>query len=86
MSLQTKWEKTAKQILDTPKFLKRGTKVIVLPNTPPREVEVEGRFGKRKVYIVETKCYGFIYVTPLQLTRIVEAFDGDYSNAVTVEL
>lgn len=84
--VQTIWEKASTAVLTSPKFLKRGSKVIVLPQTVPKEVEVEGRYGKHKMFIVETRDYGLIYVSKLQLVKIVEAFNGDYSSGVTVEL
>jgi len=84
--VNTQWEKQAKDVLTTPKFLSRGTKVLIMPKTIPHPMEVEGRFGKRPVYIVESKEHGLIYVSPLQLVKIVEAFNGNYESAVTVEL
>jgi len=84
--INTQWEKQAKDVLTTPKFLSRGTKVLIMPKTIPHPMEVEGRFGKRPVYIVESKEHGLIYVSPLQLVKIVETFDGNYESPVTVEL
>lgn len=81
-----KWEKTSKKVLETPKFLKKGTKVLINPKTIPHPIEVEGRYGKRPMYTVESKEHGLIYVSPLQLVKIVKAFDGNYESAVTVEL
>lgn len=84
--VNTTWEKRRKEILETPKFLAKGTKVIIFPKTVPHPIEVEGRFGKRPMYVVESKEYGLIYVSPLQLVKIVEAFDGNFESGMTVEL
>lgn len=82
---QTKWEQYRKDILGTPKFLKRGIKILVEP-TEPKECTVEGRYGERGMYIVETKEHGLVYISPMQLVKIVDAFAGKYESAVTVEL
>lgn len=84
--VNTQWEKASKNVLETPKFLKAGTKVLINPETIPHPIEVEGRYGKRPVYVVESKEHGLIYVSPLQLVKIVKAFDGNYDSPVTVEL
>jgi len=85
MNKQTSWKETSQKVLETPKFLKRGTKVLVLP-TEPLHTEVKGRYGQREMYIIETKEKGFIYVSPMQIVAIARAFDGKFDDAVTVEL
>lgn len=85
MPKQTTWEEASKKVLGTPKFVAKGTKVIVEP-TEPVLTQVKGRYGQREMYIVETKGHGLIYVSPMQLVKVARAFNGDYSSAVTVEL
>ena len=82
---QTKWIKTTKDILTTPKFLKRGTKVMIEPDAPI-EKEVDGKYGTRTMYMVNTREYGLVFVSALQLVAIAKAFNGDYSSAINVEL
>jgi len=85
MPQQTTWETYRKDVLGTPKFLRKGTKVLVKP-TPPRKVKVEGRYGDRDMFIIETVDYGLIYISQLQLVQIADSFNGKYESAVTVEL
>jgi len=82
---QTKWIKASKGVMDTPKFLKRGTKVMVTPDAPI-EQEVDGKYGKRKMFIINTKEYGLVFVSQLQLVAIAQTFDGNFESAITVEL
>lgn len=84
--VNTKWIKTKEQILTTAKWIKRGTKVIVVAGSEPKETTVEGQFGKRSVYMIETRNYGLIYVNPLQLIEIVQALEMAEFQNVTVEL
>jgi len=83
--VQTKWMKYRNDVLGTPKFLRKGTKVIVETDAP-EECEIKGQYGKRKMFIIRTKNYGLIYVSQLQLVAIADAFHEDYSSAITVEL
>jgi len=85
MVKQTTWEIASIKVLMTPKFVKRGTKVLVRP-VDPQETEVDSRFGKRQMYIIETVEHGLVLVSPMQLVKIARAFDGSFESAVTVEL
>lgn len=83
---QTTWKTTSDGILETPKFLKRGTHVTVKP-TPPEETEIEGNYGKRTVYIIDTTEFGLIYVAPLQVVKIAKALAiRNYEGNVGVDL
>jgi len=82
---QVMWEKYKKDVLGTPKFLRKGTKILVKPTSPIKK-QVEGRYGPRDMYIVETVENGLVFVSPMQLVAIAKAFDGKYESAVTVEL
>lgn len=84
--VNTQWKKTADEVLKTPKFLKRGTKVMVNPETIPHPIEVEGRYGVRTMYVIECTQHGLVYVSPLQLVKIVAAFGTNFDSAITVEL
>jgi hypothetical protein len=84
-SIKSAFETTQMKLLTTAKFVKQGTKLRVRPQVP-KDVEVEGRFGKRKMYIIDTQDFGLVYVTPLQFLHICEVFNGDYSQPVTVEI
>lgn len=79
------WNKRANKERETPKFLQKGTKVLVLP-TEPTEALVEGKFGKQRMYIIQTKEYGAVYVSAKQFIHIDQVFDSNYNSAVTVEL
>ena len=85
MVKQTTWEIASNKVLTTPKFVRRGTKVLVRP-VDPQEIEVDGRFGKRQMYIIETVENGLVLVSPMQLVKIARVFNGDFTSAVTVEL
>lgn len=84
--INTKWMKTQKEILATPKWLKRETKVIVIASAEPVKRSIEGRYGPREVYMVDTVDYGLIYVSPLQLVKIVDALRRSEYKNTTVEL
>jgi hypothetical protein len=79
------WKNSSDQIKSTPKFIRKGLTVLVYP-TEYSKTTVKGKWGDREVYIVETKEYGKIYVSPLQFVKISDMFNEDYSSAVTVTL
>jgi len=62
------------------------TRLAKVATTNPMKKQVEGRFGPREMYIVETVENGLVFVSPMQLVAIARAFDGKYDSAVTVEL
>jgi hypothetical protein len=80
------WKERVEKERKTPKFVKAGTMVLVDPKTIPQEIQVEGKFGKRKMFIVDTKDVGLVYVTPLQMMHINDVFNENYSEPVTVTL
>jgi len=78
------WTKSQDAIRAKGKFPRKGMKCVILPTEPYTE-EVDGKFGKRKMYVVESKEYGKLYVNEYQFLHITEVFNGDYSSGVTVE-
>lgn len=72
MTDQTVWQKTGEEQRALAKFLARDIHVTVNLEAAPHPTTVEGKYGKRKMYIIDTKEYGATYVTPLQLIRICE--------------
>lgn len=85
------WPKAGKTERNKPKWIKRGTKVLVDAKVPPKAVKVTGKYGEREVYIIETKEYGQVYVNNMQIIHISQVLEdvfGDkpYNEFVTVEL
>jgi hypothetical protein len=78
------WDKIANKEKAAPKWPPKGKMLIVLP-IDPVETMADGKFGKQKAYILETREIGSIYVNPQTLIRIVEMFKGDYSSGITVQ-
>lgn len=73
-------------MLNTAKWIKKGTKVIIDAKTTPKETTTEGQYGKRSAFIINTIDFGLIYVNPMQLvTIVVQLKANDYKN-ITVEL
>jgi hypothetical protein len=80
------WNSRAQKERLKPKFLKKGTLVTVDAKTAPQSEMVDGKFGKREMWKVETVEYGMIHVSAIQMIHINEVFKGNYSEPVTVEL
>jgi len=80
------WAEITDKERSEPKFLARGTKVMVNGKVAPIESVSTGRYGQRKVYILMTQDYGRIFVSPTQLIKISEAFNGKFDDVLTVEL
>lgn len=78
------WDTTAEKEKNVPKWPPKGKMLIVLP-TDPIETMVDGKFGKQKAYILETREIGQIYVNPQTLIRIAEMFKGNYTSGITVQ-
>lgn len=70
---------------NTPKFVKRGNGITVLPEIEPIKTEVDGRYGKREMYVIETAELGKVYITGIQLVQIDRLLmaRGDYSEPLT---
>jgi hypothetical protein len=86
--VKTAWkDRTAKE-KSTPKFLKAGTLVMVDPKVAPQQQQVEGKFGKRAMWIIQTKDYGLVYITPVQMIKLGEVLEtnDNYNDIVTVAL
>lgn len=80
------WKASADKEFEKPKFLKKGTMVTIVFATEPTRTQVDGKFGKREMYIVETKEYGKVYVSPIQLLHIADVAKEDFKSNMTVEL
>ena len=63
------WHKNAGTFKVNPKHLRKGVQVTVYPETEPKECEIDGRWGKRQMYVVETNL-GASYISPQQLYAI----------------
>lgn len=85
------WKTKAAKERATPKFVKRGTIVMVDGRIGPLEVMVKGRYGERNMWIIYTKEFGLVYVSSLQLMHIAEVLEAvpdnkGYEDFVSVEL
>lgn len=80
------WKVIAEKEFETPKFLKKGTMITVVLATEPARATVDGKFGKRAMYIIETKEFGKVYVSNTQLLHIADVAKGDFKGNLTVEL
>lgn len=81
------WKSRADKERATPKFLKAGTFITIdfdvdLTYNP----KVAGNFGDRPMYIIETKEFGKVFITPRQLIHIQDVAKGDFKGKMTVEL
>lgn len=81
-----KWTRGKQEVRNKPKWLKLGTLVIIKPAIAPQEIEIDGKWGPRKVWVLATKEYGLIYVTPLQYVKIAEVVEAANFEDVTVEV
>lgn len=78
------WNKSQESIKKKGKFAKKGMITIILPTEPYKE-SVEGKYGKRDMYVVESKEYGKLYVNDFQFLHICDVFAGNFSTPITVE-
>lgn len=85
---QTKWEKTYNKEMSTAKFLKAGTRVTIDPKAgDPLETTIDGKYGKRRMFIIATTSHGLVYVSPVQFMNIANALSlTDYQNITELEL
>ena len=63
------WHQNATAFKLQPKFVKRGNSITIYPEKPPVAVEVDGKWGPRHMYIVDSDV-GLIYITEMQLLQI----------------
>lgn len=82
--MKTDWNSIAERERQTAKFLRKGTRVTLLP-TAPQETTIEGKYGKRRMFIVDTVEFGLVYVSPVQFLAISQVYSGG-ENKVSVEL
>lgn len=64
------WKKLGVEEKKMAKFVTAGTSLSVDVEAGARETTVEGRYGKRKMFIIETKEFGAVYITPLRAIRL----------------
>ena len=84
--IEKTWIGQAEKIRKLAKFIKKGTMIHVDLRVEPSRTTVEGRFGKREMYIVYTSDFGNVYVTPIQFLHICELAKGDFSGVMVAEL
>jgi len=83
----TKWQKYNKEERETVKFLKTGTEIEVLIDFEPKfDPAVKGKYGDRPMYIINTKEYGLIYVSPRQFIKIAESIADKTVGTLHTEL
>lgn len=81
------WKLRADKERETPKFLKHGTMVTIdFDAELIYKPKVQGKFGERPMYIITTKEYGQIFISPIQLLHIQDVAKGDFKGQMTVEL
>jgi len=80
-SSEDMWRQKAQNFKDAPKFLPKAKQIQIYPATPPIETEIDGKWGKRKMYIVDSNI-GLVYVSPMQLQEIDSRLSmrGDYDS------
>jgi len=66
----SKWKQMIDEEWETPKFLRKGTNVTIDMTHEPKLTEREGKFGRRKLYVVWTLEYGNVLVTPTLITTL----------------
>lgn len=82
---QPTWKQIADKERATPKFVAKGRKLRIDPMVEPTEEMVEGKYGKRRMLIVESVEMGRVYVTPAKFCEIAANFNNDWESKVTVE-
>lgn len=81
------WKQRADKERETAKFLKAGTIITVdFDKDLTYNPKVRGKFGDRPMYIIETKEYGLVFISPIQLLHIQDVAKGDFKGKMTVEL
>lgn len=80
------WKSRVEKERNKPKFLKTGTKVKIDFSFEPIEEQVDGKYGKRPMFIIETVEYGTVYVNAKQLMHIADVAKNDFADKMTVEL
>lgn len=79
------WDTLQTRILNELKFPKKDGIYTIEPVPAPASTTRDGKYGKQTMYIVKSKEIGLMLVNQYQFLKIVEAFKGDYSSAVTVQ-
>lgn len=82
---ENKWNIVQTNLLNTAKFVKSGLVLMVEPKPEPVSVEEMGKFGKQKMYIVNTREVGLVKLNQWQFLKVCEAFKGNFDSAVTVQ-
>lgn len=81
------WSRSHKKEFETPKFIKPPVELTINIETPPKTVQVKGKYGERTMYVVEDQKLGNIYLSPKQFI-IVSGSIGDLTKGyqhVTLE-
>jgi hypothetical protein len=80
----SKWQHDYHKEFEKPKFVKSPIDLTVNIEKPPIEKLVEGKFGKRPMYIVEDKKLGAVYLSQKQFLVVAEAVGDLTKGYVTV--
>ena len=67
------WNKISNIEKETPKWLPKGRIVQISPNVEPEQTKVDGKYGERLLYIVDSSI-GRIYITPVQIIDVCKRF------------
>lgn len=75
------WEEILKKALEKPVFLSKKTitmGITIFPEPPPIEKEIEGKFGKRTMYLVKSN-FGWLALDRKQFLQIAQLmYDADF--------
>ena len=63
------WHQNATAYKLQPKFIKLGKQVTIYPEKEPIAAEVDGKWGPRHMYIIDSNV-GLIYITEMQMLEI----------------
>ena len=77
------WKTTGKKERDLAKFVKAGTTISINMAVAPKATTVKGKFGEQRMYVVETKEFGLVYMRPLKIAMVAELI-GDLTTGYLV--
>jgi hypothetical protein len=82
-----KWNAKADSEKTKVKFLPKGKSIIIYPDHVPETQKIDGKFGVREMYILETSI-GKVAFSPVQFIEINEALSmrGDYTKPMSYPL
>lgn len=69
-NIKTAWEEIAEAVRQEIKFLPKNDVVTIYPSPAPFTAEVDGKFGKQIMYVVNTDI-GNVYLNRTQFLKVV---------------